>query len=299
MPKVKRDDMFMAAMAEMFHAYGLWDKMALTATFLVTTFCFIIPHKLPEALGLVEPRLNVGRLKTVVKDQIYQQLYWSGNTQSTIFKSRKGDGLLIYIPPKITQEFLEDIKKLAAPVKYIIAANASHEHFAEDAKKAFPEATVLTPKACRKLVEEAVAVDATIEESMQVLETDFGFTKVFRYDNCCGMAERSYQVELFASKDEPKKSYCLFVGQCGMGNYSKFAPTFYLAGFQNLFQPRGRVFRHYYYSFTNDHSAVRPYWMHMIKSIPDNLDVAAFIHGDPIVGSNDSVRGQLLQFYFY
>ncbi|CAB9507713.1 expressed unknown protein [Seminavis robusta] len=303
MPTIKRDAFFQAAMVEAFHENGLWGKITQVATIFVTMVGFVIPQELSVALGLAEPRRNMGRLTTVVKNQIYQQLFMSGYTQSTIFKSRQGDALLIYIPPKMTAEFRADVAQLGVPVKYIIAANECHESYAEDCKKAYPEAKVLTPKPSRKLVEEAVAVDATIEESLQMLETEFGFTKMFRYDhNSRCTAERSYQVEIFdtsssGDKDTSAKSYCLFVGQCGMGNYSILAPSTLVAGFQSLFQPRGRVFRHYLHCFTKDKSAVRPYWTHMVQSIPDSLDAAVFIHGDPVMGTQ--VREQLLQFYAY
>lgn len=290
MPTVKRDDLFRKLMVESFRSHGLLGKLGEIATILVTTIFFIVPQELPLALGLAEPRLNIGRLKTVIEGQIYQQLFMSGNTHSTVFKSRKGDGLLLYIAPRISSEFLEDIATLGAPVKFIVVSNEAHESYAEDAKTSFPDALVITPKASRNLVEEAVHVDGVLEDHLDTLEKDFGFKKMFRFDeNTRCTAERSFEVELFSGGG------CLFVAQCGIGNYSSFSPGVFASGFQGLFT-RGRYFRMYYYCFTKNHSRIRPFWTHMVKSV-DNLKAAVFIHGDPITGNSVDVRGTLLHFH--
>ncbi|KAL3923406.1 MAG: hypothetical protein SGARI_006227 [Bacillariaceae sp.] len=207
--------------------------------------------------------------------------------------NRKKDGLLIYIPARITDEFLEDIKKLNAKVKFIVAHNECHETFADDAKKAWPDAEVLTPKGSEALVGEAVAVDTTLEERWDVLEKEFGFTKMFRFDaNSRCSTERSYMLEIFGEE----KRHCLFVAQCGTGNYSKFYPHVWLTGFQQLLHPRGRWFRHYYVSFAVDKSAIHPYWTNMVNSA-ENLQAAIFTHGDPVFGTN--TKKTLLEFYSF
>ena len=307
MPVVKRDVYFMKLVSETFSNHGLWGKFQQIMTTIVTMMAFVLPQELPVMLGLSKPRLNIGRLRCIVPNQIYQQTYMSGNTNSTILKSRDGGKkLLIYIPAKLTPEYIEDIESLKATVKYIVVSNECHDSYADDCHKQFPRAQVLTPAASQSMVEEAVPVDATLESKLPELEKEFGITKMFNYDeNTKCTSERSYYIELSDytdKKDDGKKSYCLLVAQCGYGNYYNIKPGFWFAGFQTLLKPRGRYFRHYYHNFTIDKSKVKSYWNHLVSSRTNDNDLKAaiFTHGDPIVGNAKAhVRDQLLKFYVY
>jgi hypothetical protein len=288
MPAINREDRLFAAVAANFKSLPLLGKFKLVGTVLATSFLVVIPEKLLELLtGRVRP--NVGRLKTVIPNQIYQQASFRGQTNSTIFVNKKRNGLLIHIAPRITNDFIQDIRYLDAPVKYIVVSNEFHESFAEDAKKKWTDALVITPKSCRDLVEQAVHVDGTLEEHWDTLENDFGFVKQFRFDENSCTTERSYVVDLF----ETSNAQCLFVGQCGIGNYSRFSLPWWLAGFQGLLT-RGRFFRMYYNCFTTNQQAVRPWWTHMVNSVGNNLEAAVFTHGDFILGKD--TRDELLKF---
>ena len=297
MPQVNRDDQLLGLCKENFLAQDWYGKAAQAATTLVTTLFFIVTQKLKVALGFEPDRANLGRLTTVIPGRIYQQTSFGGNTQCTVLMNRKKDGLLIYIPARITKEFRQDIENLNAKVQFIVAHNEFHETFADDAKKAWPDAEVLTPKGGEDAVGEAVAIDATLEDRWEVLEKDFGFIKMFRFDeNSRCKTERSYLLDLFDDDDNSKQKQCLFVAQCGMGHYKKFYPHVWLTGFQQLLNPRGRCFRHYYVSFVVDKDAMHPYWVNMVTS-SDNLHAAIFTHGDSILGTD--TKRQLLGFYSF
>ena len=142
---------------------------------------------------------------------------------------------------------------------------------------------------------------------------------------------------------QDQNQYVLLVGQCGFGNYRTDdailpSPSLYLSGFQRWTRPRGRYFRHYYHNFTKDKSKVKDYWCQLIgntntngrggggggdddknknddpsSSSPLNLKAAIFLHGDPIIATEDDddddstlspststyVRDQLSKFYVY
>ena len=160
---IARDDYFMSLMKEQFHSQSsVFEKIQQVVTILVTMVTLIVPQELPIALGLVKKRQNIGRLQTIIPNQIYQQNYFNGQTNSTIFKSRDGKSLLIYISARLTPEYLDDLAALNATVKYIIVSNECHDSYAYDCKKQFPNAKVITPEVSRKMVEEAVHVDHTL-----------------------------------------------------------------------------------------------------------------------------------------
>jgi hypothetical protein len=292
MPLVKRDDIVMECMSKNFNSFGLLDKVAQVATTVTAMILVLMPEEILSALGIVKDKYaNKGRLREVIKNQIYQQPYKGGGINSTIFKSRNGDALLMHIAPRMSPEFKEDIRRLGAPIKYILISNEAHESLASEAKEAFPDALVIVPAVSKALVEVAVKVDGTIEEHAEKLKKDFGFVETFNGDEIghCS-SERSYAVEIFGSSSEK----VLFVGQCGYGNLPQTF-SLVLAGFSG-FLTAGRFFRMFYYTFTKNHGLVRPFWHNMVNSV-DNISAAIFTHGMPINGKD--TKEKLLQFYVY
>mmetsp|Transcript_1095 Transcript_1095/g.1932 ORF Transcript_1095/g.1932 Transcript_1095/m.1932 type:complete len:297 (+) Transcript_1095:46-936(+) len=284
------------AIAANFNAFTLVQKIEQICTIVSTMALVFIPVMVTEAITR-RPKPNQGRLKTIVNNQIYQQVYCiGGSTNGTIFMSKKGDALMIHTPPEITKEFLEDIKELGVPVKYIFASNEAHETHVGACKAAFPDAKLITPKPCVEALKACAPVDGTVEDHLEILERDFGFTKMFRADDNVHVgADRSFIVELYGDDDRLKGKNALFVAQCGYGNFHKFdfglAPFGTLAGFNG-----GRYFRMFYWAFTKKHDAVNPYWKHMVQSV-DDLNLAVFQHGHPIRGPDTKER--LLKFYVY
>jgi hypothetical protein len=280
-----------------FAKFGLLDKLNQIATLVGSAFLLVLPSAILDALT-GQTKRNVGRLETVIPHQIYQQHYgdMGGSSNCTILMSKQKDGLLLHTAPNITPEFVADIQALGVPVQYIFLSNELHETFASAAKEAFPDALVITPKPCRELVQEAVPVDGTVEEHWVTLEKNYGMIKMFQFDDhTCAKAERSFVIELYQGPDLGKK--CLFVAQCGFGNMSRsFSLQAKLAGFQGFMSSRGRYFRLFYYVFTKNHAAVKPYWHHMVKSV-DDLQLAIFQHGYPIQGKD--TQEKLLKFYVY
>mmetsp|Transcript_33696 Transcript_33696/g.49134 ORF Transcript_33696/g.49134 Transcript_33696/m.49134 type:complete len:297 (+) Transcript_33696:144-1034(+) len=296
MPTVDRTDQISSAVAGNWERYTLIEKIQFVGTALTAAFTAFIPLMIVEKItGKKFP--NAGRLRCVVNGQIYQQRYGSSN--STILVNKKKDGLVIHTAPEITADFLADVAQLGVPVKYVMISNEVHETHASAAKDAYPQAKVVCPKVSRELVSQCVPVDATQEDILEELETDFGFVKVFEADdNVTATADRSFLVQLYGDDENIKKgNNCLFVAQCGYGNNTDFNLMAALGGFQGWFN-RGRYFRMFYWSFTNcaNHAMINPYWKQMVNN-SDNLQVAIFQHGNPIVG--DDTKEQLLKFYVY
>lgn len=97
--------------------------------------------------SLERNRPNVGRLKTVIKDQIYQQTYGGGGCNSTLLLSRNKDAILVHIAPHVTMAFLDDVRALRAPPSGIwLFPNEAHESYAPAFVRHFPNAKVLCPK---------------------------------------------------------------------------------------------------------------------------------------------------------
>jgi hypothetical protein len=304
MPNFDRDEQVQKALSSNFKGCNLFEKLQMIAVVSYTMITVFIP-KIVMGKLTGNFNANVGRLKTIVKDQIYQQVY--GDSCSTVLMSRKKDGLLIHTAPQITPNFLADIRSLNAPVKYIYISNEVHEMFAFDAKQAFPDALLITPKPSVELVKRCVQVDGSVEEHLETLEKDFGIVKTFKADdNIHSTADRSFVIQLYGdmggdgrtTRTGAPPGQCLFVGQCGYGHFPKFHLRSYLAGFQGLAPSPGRYFRMFYWAFTkhDKRHAINPYWQHMIRSV-DDLKVAVFQHGEAIVG--DDTKEKLLKFYVY
>lgn len=298
--KVDRSESIVTSITAHFSQRDLMGKIQMV-TSLVTCMVFVmIPMKIMEVIrGDEKP--NMGRLKTIIPDHIYQQTYGGGITNSTILLSRNKDAILIHIVPNLTSEFLDDLetKLYKAPVKYIVISNEAHETFAFQAKARWPDAVVLCPKPSKAAVEMAVKVDAVLEDCMETLEKEFGIVKMFsQFDDCVSThAERSFVIDLYNNGGK-----CLFVGQCGYCNMTDFSPLLWLTGFQGL-RVRGRLIRQFYWLFVqpNKQGHVNTYWKYIVNSMPE-WKAAVFTHGSPIVattGSTVTVKDQLLQFYVY
>ena len=306
MPYVDRTTTIVSYAASNFQSYGFVRKIQHAVVASSTVAFMFVPIWIHEFFTGRRIHPNRGRLKTIIEGQIYQQTYGVFHqTNSTIFVNRAKDALLIHTPPEITPDFLADMKRLEIPVKYIFISNDFHETHAGPCKDAFPTATVITPERCKDLVSESCCVDATLESKLDELKEKFGFVKMFKADGTVScMADRSFIVELFDGDGDSDgdatnkfaKQYCLFYGQCGIGNLDPTAhrilgPLGVLTGFTG-----GRAFRMFYWSFTPDQKAVRPYWTNVVN-YSDNLQAAVFQHGKPILGPH--TKEELLAFYVY
>jgi hypothetical protein len=232
MPRVDRTEAMIGDVKASFQQFGILEKIQQVCVFFSSAVLVFIPVAIVEAIS-GKRKANVGRLKTVIKGQIYQQSYGVGaSNNATVFMSKKKDALLIHTAPEITAAFVKDIQTLGAPVKYIYICNQFHEEFASDCKAAFPEAKVLAPKPCKDVIAECCPVDGTVEEHLEALEDEFGFTKMFKADDNvrCG-CDRSHIVELYGDDDDGggggdddlhNGKNILFVGQCGYGNFRRF-----------------------------------------------------------------------------